>query len=191
MAINTLEVKTREEWRKWLIDNSDLKKEIWLVFYKITTGKQGIGYQEALEEALCFGWIDSLIRRLDDETYARKFTVRTNWNKWSEINIRLVRKLHSEGKIRKEIELKIPAEILENGEVEKYLVRKPEIDPGSFVLEELSQYPEAFEQYKNLAPSHKKRYSDWIMSAKKTETRKKRILEAVEMLSKGIKTFLK
>jgi len=160
-------------------------------FYKTNSGRKGVSYPEALEEALCYGWIDSLIRKLDDIAYLRKFTIRTNWNKWSETNIRLIRKLYREGKIQKEVISKIPKEILEDGDIEKYLVRKPSIETDSFVQEKLSNFPEAYEYYQNLAPSHQKRYFDWIMSAKKEETRLKRVEEAAEMLSKGIKTFLK
>jgi uncharacterized protein YdeI (YjbR/CyaY-like superfamily) len=74
--IETLEARSRNEWRKWLKENHDSRSEIWLVFYKRSSGVVSLGYSDAVEEALCFGWIDSLVRRLDEARYARKFTPR-------------------------------------------------------------------------------------------------------------------
>jgi len=74
--LRTLEVGSRREWRAWLQDHHDSEAEIWLVFPKRHTGRASLSYDDAVEEALCFGWVDSLIRRLDDDRYARKFTPR-------------------------------------------------------------------------------------------------------------------
>ena len=87
-AIKTLEVRTRQEWRNWLQDHHSSESEIWLVFHKRHTGLDGISYDPAVEEAICFGWIDSIVRRLDDDHYARKFTPRKSDSRWSTINRR-------------------------------------------------------------------------------------------------------
>ena len=84
--LETLEVQNRQEWRKWLKEHFDSASDIWLVFYKQHTGVPSVGYDDAVEEALCFGWIDSLVRRLDDARYARKFTPRKAASKWSTSN---------------------------------------------------------------------------------------------------------
>ena len=86
--IETLEVKDRQDWRMWLKEHHDSNSDIWLVFYKQHTGATSISYDAAVEEALCFGWIDSLVRRLDDDRYARKFTPRKAGSKWSTANRR-------------------------------------------------------------------------------------------------------
>jgi uncharacterized protein YdeI (YjbR/CyaY-like superfamily) len=83
----------------WLEENFDKSPGIWLIFYKKHTGIESIPYQEALEEALCFGWIDSLIKKIDDDRYARKFTSRTDTSKWSEINKKMVDVLIKEGRM--------------------------------------------------------------------------------------------
>src|SRR5688500_15911040 len=82
----TLEVRNRRQWRAWLGKHHASSPGIWLVFYKTHTGVKSIAYEDSLREALCFGWIDSLIKRLDDDRYARKFTPRKPTSKWSDIN---------------------------------------------------------------------------------------------------------
>jgi uncharacterized protein YdeI (YjbR/CyaY-like superfamily) len=98
-TLRTLAVILASEWRAWLAEHHDRETEIWLVFYKKHTGKPGISYQDALEEALCFGWVDILVRRLDDERYAQKFTPRKARSNWSEINRRLFARLVEEGRM--------------------------------------------------------------------------------------------
>src|SRR5664279_1188201 len=88
-----------EDWRTWLRENYATQSEVWLIYYKNKTGKQNISYEASVEEALCFGWIDSIIKKLDEDRYARKYTPRTNNQNWSELNIRRVKKLMSEGKM--------------------------------------------------------------------------------------------
>lgn len=88
---NQLYLPTRSEWRQWLSKNHAGVKVIWLVYYKKHTGKPSIPYDDAVEEALCFGWIDSTIKRIDDERYMQKFTPRNLKSEWSDLNIRRVR----------------------------------------------------------------------------------------------------
>src|SRR5512136_2267735 len=92
-------VSGRHEWHVWLAKHHQTESEVWLVFFKTRVGRRGIPYEDAVEEALCFGWIDSLVKRLDDETYARKFTPRTDARRWSDSNRRRVAKLVGEGKM--------------------------------------------------------------------------------------------
>jgi uncharacterized protein YdeI (YjbR/CyaY-like superfamily) len=98
-TLATLEVTATSEWRAWLAAHHDCRSEIWLVFYKKHTGKPSIAYQDALDEALCFGWVDSLVRRLDDERCARKFTPRKAKSNWSAANRRLFARLVEEGRM--------------------------------------------------------------------------------------------
>src|SRR5438309_8685869 len=86
--LRTLDVRTRQLWRRWLQEHHDSEFEIWLVFPKRHTAEKSISYDDAVEEALCFGWIDSIVKRLDDDRYARKFTPRKPDSKWSTINRR-------------------------------------------------------------------------------------------------------
>lgn len=95
----TLYVTKREDWRTWLSKNYDKKKEIWLIYYKTSSGKPRIPYSDAVEEALCYGWIDSIIKRIDDEKHAQRFTPRRKGSQLSEINHERVKKMIAEGKM--------------------------------------------------------------------------------------------
>jgi uncharacterized protein YdeI (YjbR/CyaY-like superfamily) len=85
--------KNRREWRAWLAKNRDKEKEIWIVYYKKHTGKPHAPYDDAVEEALCYGWIDSTVKRIDDESYAQRFTPRRHGSPISELNLERIRQL--------------------------------------------------------------------------------------------------
>jgi len=93
----TLLVHTAAEWREWLAQNHATKKEIWLIYYKKTSGKTGITYEESVEQALCFGWIDGAIKGIDNDTYAGRFTPRRAKSPWSESNRERVVRLLRDG----------------------------------------------------------------------------------------------
>src|SRR6476469_10873688 len=84
--LTTLRVTTRRQWRAWLTKHHTSRPGVWLVFYKAHTGVKSIPYEDAVREALCFGWIDSLVKRLDDDRYALKVTPRRRTSKWSDSN---------------------------------------------------------------------------------------------------------
>ena len=88
-----------EQWRRWLAEHHASESEVWLVFHKHHTGRASIAYQDAVDEALCFGWIDSLIKRLDDARYARKFTPRKPDSKWSTANRQRYAQLKASGRL--------------------------------------------------------------------------------------------
>jgi uncharacterized protein YdeI (YjbR/CyaY-like superfamily) len=94
---------SREEWRDWLERHYKSEKEIWLVYYKKHTGKSRIPYNEAVEEALCFGWIDSTVRKIDEERYAQRFSVRKPKSKYSQANKERLRELVKQGKVADEV----------------------------------------------------------------------------------------
>src|SRR5271157_3025485 len=93
-------VPSRAQWRTWLAGNHDKEERgIWLVFYKRGAGRPSVAYEESVEEALCFGWIDSIIKRIDDDRYCRKFTPRRGDSRWSNTNKKRVEKLIKEGRM--------------------------------------------------------------------------------------------
>ena len=116
--METLFCKTRDEWRKWLINNHLSEKEIWLIYYKKHTKKATVKYNEAVEEALCFGWIDSTIKRIDENTYMQKYTPRNAKSKWSLVNKNRIKKLIKENKMT-DVGLELVAIAKKNGEWEK------------------------------------------------------------------------
>lgn len=100
MAVQITETfypKTRSDWRKWLEKNHKKAKEIWVVYYKKAAGKETIAYNEAVEEALCFGWIDGIEKSLDSERYTQRFSPRAKRSNWSQSNIERYKRLLHDG----------------------------------------------------------------------------------------------
>jgi uncharacterized protein YdeI (YjbR/CyaY-like superfamily) len=97
--MKTLVARTPAAWRRWLATHHDSTSEIWLVFFKRHTGETSLAYSDAVDEALCFGWIDGLVRRLDDARYARRFTPRRANSLWSATNLRRYAALKKAGRL--------------------------------------------------------------------------------------------
>ncbi len=186
-----LYIKTRDEWRKWLQKNHNKVNELWLVFYKKETGKPTIDYESAVEEALCYGWIDSIVKKIDKEKYVRKFTPRKNNSVWSEPNKKRVKKVIKEGRMTEFGMEKINA-AKKSGAWNK-IIEPPKVSsaaPKDFILA-LNKNKKAKGNFDKFSPSDKKRYYMWINIAKKNETREKRIKESLELLSKNKELGLK
>ena len=177
-----------EAWRRWLLSNYASVNELWIIYFKKHTGKPSIIYREALEEALCFGWIDGIIKRIDEEKYMQRFTPRRKGSKWSDTNIHLARKLLSEGRMHESGLLF--RHHWEDGLVEK-VIRQSEIPVPAEFETALKGSPEALSNFNKLPPSSKKQYLLWITYAKREETRSKRIAESIFLLEKGKKLGLK
>jgi uncharacterized protein YdeI (YjbR/CyaY-like superfamily) len=186
----TLRVTNREDWRTWLKENHDKEKEVWLIFYKKHTGKPGVPYDDAVEEALCFGWIDSIVKRIDDEKYAQKFTPRKPDSKWSQSNKKRVEKMIKEDRMT-EAGLALINAAKKSGKWEQVISQPKELNIPPGVKDALSANKKAWENFNKLAPSYKKQYIGWITTAKKEETRQLRLKEAVEILIQGKKLGLK
>jgi uncharacterized protein YdeI (YjbR/CyaY-like superfamily) len=112
MDIGTkLYAESTEEWRRWLDAHSATKRDIWLVFFKKGAGRQGVTYQEAVEEALCFGWIDGQLKGIDSESYALRFSPRRKRGAWSETNRNLARQLIRNGRMTPRGSAVLPADL--------------------------------------------------------------------------------
>jgi uncharacterized protein YdeI (YjbR/CyaY-like superfamily) len=176
----------RESWRKWLDEHHDEAREVWLVFCKKHTGKLCISYDAAVEEALCLGWIDSILKRLDEDRYARKFTPRTNTSKWSALNLKRVKKLVASGRMTEAGLTKVAVGVKPEAPVST----RP-VDPPPFFAQALAENQAARDFFNQLAPSYRRNYVAWLISAKGEETRKKRLAEAIARLSEGKRLGLK
>lgn len=189
--MKTVEAKDRAEWRAWLAEHHDKEAEIWLVYYKKGTGVASIDYESSVEEALCYGWVDSLIKKIDDRKYARKFTPRKDDSKWSPSNIKRVKKLIKEG-LMTEFGLQKVEAAKQSGKWDEP-VQSPalgfEMHPE--FVEALKKNEKAKETFDNLAPTYQKQYLGWIEVAKRQETRQKRIQESIRLLERGERLGLK
>jgi uncharacterized protein YdeI (YjbR/CyaY-like superfamily) len=182
-GIKTLYAKTQKEWRYWLEKNHQSEKSVWLIFYKKGSGIQSTNYAEALEEALCFGWIDSKANKRDDKSYFQYFAKRKPKSNWSKVNKEKVAKLIEKG-------LMTPAG-LESIEIAKRNGSWSALDE----VEELIIPPDlkmlfdkniaAFANWQMFSRSVKRAALERILNAKRQETRQKRIAETVELAKKN------
>jgi len=190
MKINkTLYVTNRNDWRTWLEKNHDTEKEIWLIYYKKHREKPSIPYADSVEEALCFGWIDSIIKRIDDEKFLRKFTPRKDKSKWSELNKKRARKMIKEGKMTEVGLTKIDQKILD--EKEGNPVQKKEFVIPPEIEKKIRKNEKAWKNFNDLAPCYKRQYIGWVASTKKEQTRERRLKELISVLEEGKKLGMK
>ncbi|MBP6978689.1 MAG: YdeI/OmpD-associated family protein [Bacteroidales bacterium] len=187
---------SRKSFRNWLEENHNRSLGIWMIFYKKHVNIDCIEYNEALEEALCFGWIDSIIKKVDDDQYLRKFTPRTNVSKWSDLNKRMLLSLINEDKMT-EAGLKKIDIYLKTGKVDwdvkspKRANEKKEFHIPDFILKELVKNEPALTNFNNLAQTYKRHYILWITDAKREETILSRLKESIELLKENRKLGLK
>ena len=182
--------KNRPEWRQWLEENHKKEKEIWLVYYKKSSGKPSVAYTESVEEAICFGWIDGIVKKIDEETYTHKFTPRKRSSKWSPTNIRLAEKMIKEGKMAKAGRAAFDQR--ENyGEKIQEMRAASEIPLTPEIEKALMGNKKAWENFNNLAPGYKKQYAGWLVAAKRPETREQRLEEAIRLLEQNQKLGMK
>ncbi len=166
------------EWRAWLKKNHHQSAGVWLVFPKSHTGTKAIEYEEAVRAALCYGWIDSLVRRIDDDRYERKFTPRRPASPWSDLNRRRWSELHEAG-------LLAPAGLNAAPTEKRYGPRPVVAEMPEYFAEELKKHPQARKTFEALTPSCRKQYTLWVDTAKREETRARRLREAVALLEQG------
>jgi uncharacterized protein YdeI (YjbR/CyaY-like superfamily) len=185
-AIATLDVRTRAAWRAWLEKHHRSATEIWLVFHKQHTATPCLDYEESIEEALCFGWVDSLVRRLDDDRYARKFTPRKPGSAWSVINRRRYASLKKRGLLEKAGRANAPG-----AKVAVAPPRRSWAAVPKYIEQAFKDNGAAWRCFAELAPSYRRNYIGWIDSAKREETKQRRLREAVRLLADGRKLGLK
>ena len=151
---------------------------MWLVFHKRHTGRSSIAYQDALDEALCFGWVDSLIKRLDEERYARRFSPRKPGSRWSDINRRRWAALRKAGMLA--------AAGLSASPAGKASARPPAIpELPAYIARAFKANRKAWTFFRGLPPGARRLYVGWIHTARRPETRQRRIRESIALLAAG------
>jgi uncharacterized protein YdeI (YjbR/CyaY-like superfamily) len=175
----TFYARDRAAWRAWLAANGQAAREIWLIFYKKHTGTPCVSYDEAVEEALCFGWIDGLIKRLDDDRYAQRFTPRKPGSSWLESNKVRVRKMIAEGRMAPAglATVTFPLDPAEDAPAAR---AEPALSAD--LLARLQADEVAWASFNRLPPLHRRQYAGWIMDAARPETRQRRLEEAISKL---------
>lgn len=175
----------KKDWRKWLELNHSKKEAVWLILYKKKSPNHNLSWSESVDEALCFGWIDSVKRTIDTEKYKQYFSKRKAKSNWSKINKDKVKILIDQGLMKEEGYKSIEI-AKENGswtildEVEALVIPK-------MLKEEFANNKDSKEYFERLSKSDKKILLHWVVSAKRKETRQKRILEIVENAGRNMK----
>ncbi len=183
-TLTTLHVQSRRQWRAWLARHHASSPGIWLVFYKAHTGVKSIRYEDTVREALCFGWIDSLIKRLDDDRYALKITPRQPTSKWSDLNRKRWAELAAAG-------LLTAAGLAAAPTNNRYAPRPVVPELPVYIAKALKANAKAWAFFRELAPTQRRNFVVWIHTAKRPETRATRIRESIGLLAAGKKLGLK
>ena len=173
------------DFRKWLEQNHDKAQELWVGYYKKTSGLPSITWPESVDEALCFGWIDGLRKSIDEKSYKIRFTPRKPGSHWSAVNIKRVEELTALGVMQTaglEAFKKRDAKRSKRAAYEQQDVKLPE----EYELK-IRANKKAWEHYHSLAPSYKKTTIWWVISAKQEATRLKRLDTLIASSEKGEK----
>ncbi len=183
--LNELMFTTRLDFRNWLTENCTTSQGVWLSFSK-QTGNKPLKASEALEEALCFGWIDGQMQSIDDTKYMKYFSARRKGSKWSEKNKKLVKELETKGLMTDYGRIKVE-EARKNG---MWDVPKPEpiSEEQINALSELIKGIEpAFTNFMSMAPSVRKTYTGLYFDAKSDEAKKRRLEKIIGRLNQNLK----
>lgn len=180
----TLDVQTRVDWRRWLAKHHASSPGIWLLRHKQHSGVKSMPYEDLVREALCFGWVDSLIRRLDDNRYAIKVTPRQPTSKWSDINRRRWKQLKAAGLLAAPGLAAAPTR-------NSYAPHPPIPELPAYIATALKTNLRAWQYFQELAPTYRRAFVVWIHTAKRPETRERRVRESVDLLSARKKLGLK
>jgi len=178
--------QSQNKWRSWLSKKHSLADGIWLRLYKKDSGIKSINHDEALDEALCYGWIDGQAKSLDEESYLQKFTPRRKRSLWSKRNREKVEQLIKDGKMHSSGLKEIDTAKSDGRWEMAYDSPKNMKIPDDF-LKELSKKPEALAFFNTLNKTNKFSIGWRLQTAKKPETREKRIKTIIEMMQQGKK----
>lgn len=176
---------TRQDFRDWLVKNCATSEGIWLVFGK-RGGPQTVTYDEALEEALCFGWIDSQVKRLDDKTYMQHFSPRRKGSNWSEINKALVASLEERGLMTDCGRAKIN-EAKANGKWNAPPPQKIADEQVALLTEVLQGQEPAYTNFLAMSSAVKRTYTALYLDAKTEQTKSTRLVKIIDRLNKNLK----
>ncbi|BAT55362.1 hypothetical protein NOS3756_43420 [Nostoc sp. NIES-3756] len=181
--LQTFHATNRQEWREWLERNYQSAIGVWLVYYKVKSGKPSIRYSEAVKEALCFGWIDSKVKSLDEESYMQIFTPRKPKSVWSKLNKQYIQELIEQGLMTEAGLAKIVA-AKQDGSWTTLDAIEALMIPDD-LQQALAANATASRYFAGLSNSTKKNILSWIASAKRPETRLRRIEQTIDAVAQN------
>ena len=164
--------KTRSDFRRWLEKNHDAAPELWVGFYKVSSGRGGLTYLEALEEALCFGWIDGVRHRVDEQSFSQRFSPRRAKSYWSAVNIRRAEQLKTAGLMH---DAGLAAFERRDGASDQYSFERPLAALDTAAEKRFRANRRAWSFFESQAPWYRRVALHWVTSAKRDETRQRRL----------------
>lgn len=170
------------EFRNWLDENHDEEEVVWVGYYKVSTGKLSLRWEESVREALCFGWIDGLRKSIDEESYKIRFTPRKSNSHWSKKNVEMVEELIAAGKMKS-----AGLEAYENRDKQNTgtaSYEREDVELKEEYKKQLKANKRAWDFFQELAPGYTKTSVHWVMSAKREDTRQRRLKVLIESCEK-------
>jgi uncharacterized protein YdeI (YjbR/CyaY-like superfamily) len=183
---DAIDFPDREAWRAWLDEHHASETDIWVVHHKKASTRQGLRYPDGVEEALAYGWIDSKMRRLDEETFAQRYSPRKPTSVWSRHNVERVERLIAEGRMTPAGMAVIEEAQRRGSWDEAYTAHEPPPLPDD-LRDALEADGVAWDVFEGWAASYRLNYIHWVEDAKREETRRRRIAQVVERARKGLK----
>lgn len=175
--------KTPEDFRAWLTKHHETERELLVGFWKVDSGKPSITWPQSVDEALSFGWIDGVRRRVDDESYTIRFTPRKPTSIWSAVNIKRMKALIEEGRVAPAGHAAFDKRDESRSELYSYERKAAAFDEET--LERFAEEKKAWAWYNAQAPWYRRTTAHWVTSAKRPETREKRLLLLIACSKKG------
>ncbi len=177
--------KNHQEWRLWLHENHDKSKGVDLVFYKVSSDFESMRWEEAVQVAICYGWIDSTVRKIDEQRRKQTFTPRKDKSVWSKVNKAYIDQLIKDGLMHESGLRKIET-AKQNGSWESLDHVENHTLPKDLEAA-FKKNKKAIENFYNFSPSYRKSYLYWLNQAKREQTRATRIQTIIELCAKNIK----
>jgi uncharacterized protein YdeI (YjbR/CyaY-like superfamily) len=178
--------KNAQQWREWLHDNHHLSKGVYLIFYKVSSESESMRWEEAVQVAICYGWIDSTVKKLDDERRRQMFTPRKDKSVWSKLNKTYIEKLIADDLMHESGLKKIDIAKQNGSWTTLDAVENLEM-PKDLVLA-FAKNKKALDNYNSFSPSYRKSYLYWLNQAKREETRTIRMAEIIKLCEQNIKS---
>ena len=183
---NPKHFKNRDEFRKWLQKNHSKQTELWILFYKVHTKKKCVRYAEAVEESLCFGWIDGIVKRIDDEKHAQRYTPRKAKSIWSKVNKERAKRMIDAGKMTDAGLVKIKEAKKSGWWQNAYTTSRGDYEMSEEMKKVLMSDKVAWTNFQNFGKGYQNTYIFYVNYAKREETKQKRIQLVLERAKKNM-----
>lgn len=178
--------KNAQEWREWLHDNHHSSNGVYLIFYRVDSGKESMRWEDAVQVAICYGWIDSTVKKLDDERRRQMFTPRKDKSVWSKLNKTYIEKLIADNLMHESGLMKI--ETAKKNGTWSSLDAVENLEMPKDLASAFAKNKTALNNYNSFSPSYRKSYLYWLNQAKREETRTARIIQIISLCAQNIKS---